>query len=498
MVLACSACRGPAAYSPPQKETLVIGAPEGSVAGAGFGLQQVARTLTLEGLTQLSPDGRALPRLADKWVWENGDLRLRVYLHPNVKFHDGTSLTSALAAEVLRTAIDRPSNRALYPSLNYVTQVQPAGDLQVTLDLSQPSAFLPEDLEIPLELSGSGVGTGAFKIVGNETSAVTLERFDGYHEGVPSLQHVSIRPFATLRTAWTSLLRGEVDMATDVPAEAVEFVGNEAVQVISFERRYQYLIALNSAKAPFTSPIVRRALNAAIDRNALIESVLQGHGTPSSGPLWPKYWAYDTSLPSFGYDPALAVSLLENAGFKLRASSSEAGARRSRLHFTCLLPANFTIMERVALSIQKQLYNIGVDMEFQSVPAEQQDARIRDGKFEAVLVDMISGPTPGRAYIFWRSARQFKGLNVFGYENREAERLFNVLRTSTNDAAVRLSTRELQRVFLNDPPALFLAWNERARAVRRDFDIPKEPGRDPLLTLWRWKPISNTQSLSTR
>jgi len=421
-----------------------------------------------------------------------------VYLHPNVKFHDGTSLTSALAAEVLRTAIDRPSNRALYPSLNYVTQVQPAGDLQVALDLSQPSAFLPEDLEIPLELSGSGVGTGAFKIVGNETSAVTLERFDGYHEGVPSIQHVSIRPFATLRTAWTSLLRGEVDMATDVPAEAVEFVGNEAVQVISFERRYQYLIALNSAKAPFTSPIVRRALNAAIDRNALIESVLQGHGTPSSGPLWPKYWAYDTSLPSFGYDPALAVSLLENAGFKLRASSSEAGARRSRLHFTCLLPANFTIMERVALSIQKQLYNIGVDMEFQSVPAEQQDARIRDGKFEAVLVDMISGPTPGRAYIFWRSARQFKGLNVFGYENREAERLFNVLRTSTNDAAVRLSTRELQRVFLNDPPALFLAWNERARAVRRDFDIPKEPGRDPLLTLWRWKPISNTQSLSTR
>jgi len=53
-------------------------------------------------------------------------------------------------------------------------------------------------------------------------------------------------------------------------------------------------------------------------------------------------------------------------------------------------------------------------------------------------------------------------------------------------------------VFLNDPPALFLAWNERARAVRRDFEIPNEPGRDPLLTLWRWKPISNTQAVSTR
>jgi peptide/nickel transport system substrate-binding protein len=366
------------------------------------------------------------------------------------------------------------------------------------LDLSQPSAFLPEDLEIPLAFSGAGIGTGPFRIVRNDPEAVTLERFEGYREGEPSIRSVAIRPFQTLRTTWTSLLRGDVDMATDVPAEAVEFVSNDAVKVISFERRYQYLIAFNLAKPPFSSATVRRALNAAIDRQSLIKSVLQGHGTPSSGPLWPKYWAYDAALPSFSYDPALAISLLDNAGLKLRSSSSEGGARRSRLHFTCLIPANFTIMERVALNVQKQLYNVGVDVDFESVPAQEQDARIRDGRFEAVLVDMISGPTPGRAYIFWRSARQFKGLNVFGYEDKQAERLFDVLRTSTNDAAVRPSTRELQRVFVEDPPALFLAWNERARAVRRDFEVPNEGGRDPLLSLWRWKPISNSQVVSTR
>jgi peptide/nickel transport system substrate-binding protein len=384
----------------------------------------------------------------------------------------------------------------MYPSLNYVTAVKPAGNLQVTFDLSQPSAFLPEDLEIPLELR-NGIGTGGFRIAGNQASAVTLERFDGFHEGQPNIKQIAIRPFETLRTGWTSLLRGDVDVSTDVPAEAVEFISNDAVQVISFERRYQYLIAFNSAKSPFGSPIVRRALNAAIDREELIKSVLQGRGTSSAGPIWPKYWAYDNALSTFNYDPALAASLLDNAGFRLQPGAG-LGARRSRLRFTCLIPANFSIMERVALSIQRQLYNIGVDMDLESVPAEEQDARIREGRFEAVLIDMISGPTPGRAYIFWRSAREFKGLNVFGYENEEAERLFNVLRTSTNDAAVRLATRELQRVFMEDPPALFLAWNERARAVRRDFDIPNEPGRDPLLSLWRWKPISNSQALSTR
>ena len=119
--------------------------------------------------------------------------------------------------------------------------------------------------------------------------------------------------------------------------------------------------------------------------------------------------------------------------------------------------------------MQKQLYNIGVDMQFEVVPIEEYDTRIREGRFDAVLIDMISGPTSARPHVFWASARRFKGLNVFGYENAEAERLFELLRTSTNEAAVRSAISRLQRVLLDDPPALFLAWNERARAVRREF-----------------------------
>ena len=65
---------------------------------------------------------------------------------------------------------------------------------------------------------------------------------------------------------------------------------------------------------------------------------------------------------------------------------------------------------------------------------------------------------------------------MFGYENPEAERLFDVLRTSTNEAAVRSAVSRLQRVLLDDPPALFLAWNERTRAVSRDFQIVRRTG----------------------
>jgi peptide/nickel transport system substrate-binding protein len=275
-------------------------------------------------------------------------------------------------------------------------------------------------------------------------------------------------------------------MVMNVPPDAVEFIQNDDVQVVSYPRRYQYIVGFNSLRPPFTSSKVRRALNAAVDRRALIEKVLKGHGVVSTGPFWPQHWAYDSSVTSYGFDPGLAASLLDAEGLR---TDNRNGAQRTRFRFTCLIPANFSVIERVALELQKQLYDVGVDIQFEVVPSEDFDTRIREGRFEAMMIDVVSGPTLERGYQFWRSQRDFKGLNVFGYENAEAERLYDVLRSSTNEAAVRSATSRLQRIMLDDPPALFLAWNERTRAIRRNFRIVQDPVRDPadpVYTIWKW------------
>ena len=441
-------------------------------------------------------DGKAAPRLAEKWTWENGFRSLRLTLRSGVTFHDGTALNSARVATALRQLVSRPGNQALYPSLSDITEIRPNGELELVIDLSRPSAFLPEDLDLSL---GIGSETGPYQPVGGTAPEVAFERFEGYYLGTPKIARIEVRPFDTLRTAWTSLLRGELDMVTDVPPDAVQFIGSDDIQIISFERRYQYLIAFNSKKSPFDKAAVRRALNLAVNRDALVKNVLQGRGTSSTGPLWPTYWAYDRSVAPYSFDPALAMSLLDGAGYEAGGAprSSESETSSARLRFTCLIPAGFAIWERIALEVQKNLYAIGVDMQFKVVPVQEFDTLFREGSFDAALIDMISGPTPSRAYIFWQSARRHKGLNIFGYENPEAERLFEVLRSDTNEGAVRSTTRRLQTVFLDDPPALFLAWSQRTRAVRRDFQIVQEPNRDPLLTLWRWTPSAGTPANST-
>ena len=485
-------CRSNASTQPTPRSQLVIGQPEGVVEGTDLGIRQTAAALSVESLTQLGPDGRPVPRLAESWWWTDAGKQLNVNLRQGIEFHNGTPLTAPLAAKIISDAISRPSNRALFTSLNDVIRVRAQGDRQLIFDLSQPSALLPDDLELPLAFGSPQVGTGPYRVTKSDASELVLERFDHYYLGVPNIPRVVIRSFDTVRTAWTSLLRGDVDMVTNVPPDAVEFISNDNVRVVSFERRYQYLVAFNARKPPLNSPTVRRALNMAIDREALIRKVFQGRAQASTGPLWPKNWAYNKSIASYRFDPGLAVSLLQSAG--LRADNKTAKPD-TRFRFTCLIPENFNVNERVALEVQKQLYNVGVDMEFEVIPIKDFDRRVRQGQFEATLIAMISGPSVGRSYLFWRSPREANGLNVFGYENAEAERYFDVLRTSVNNVAVQSAFARLQQVLLDDPPALFLAWDERSRAIRREFQVEQEIGGpvDPVYTIWRWKTAAEPQ-----
>jgi peptide/nickel transport system substrate-binding protein len=474
-----AACAEPTAPAPSiEIATISVGVPESKAQGASVGVSEFARALSLESLVRIGNDGHAVPWLAQGWTWEENQMRLRIQLRPNVFLHDGTPLKAELAASLLKAGVEDDENRALYPALNDIASVSAEGELDVVLALSKPSPVLPEDLGMPLR-------TGPFRIRSSKPEEVVLERFDRYYLGKPTVGEVIIAPFDTLRTAWAGLLRGELDVVSDVPADAVELIRNDDVQVIPYARRYQYLIAFNSRFGALRSAAVRRALNLAVDRQALLERVLQGRGTPSTGPLWPQYWAYDSSMQPYAFDPEQASAVLDAAGFPL-PRRAKAGELPVRFRFTCLVPENFSVYVQIALEVQRNLLNIGVDMEVQAVSSEEFGKRIVSGNFDAILNDMISGPTPARAYLFWRSRHTYKtDYNVFGYENPEAERLFTVLNTTSNDAAVRSATGRLQQVMLNDPPALFLAWNARARAIRRDFVIP-DSGGDPLFSLWRW------------
>jgi peptide/nickel transport system substrate-binding protein len=465
----------------------VIGVPEANVTTPDGGLPQLARILSYEGLTNKNPDGHAEPRLAHSWALSPDGLKWDFNLRDSVTFHDGTPLDAGHVVRSLNASFARPGAVALRPALLDVKALTASGPRTVSIELRRPSSFLVDDMDVQIGAKGppgkDSPGTGAFRIVSESRDEVVLESNEQFVLGKPNIKKIVIRPYETLRTAWAALMRGEIDMVSEVAQDAIEFVSNENVATYSFLRNYVYLIAFNAQRPQFRSPTVRRALNSAIDRDQLIGAVLKGHGIPANGPLWPRHWAYDASVAGYAYDPSLALSALRNAGI---AGNSAPSHLSSGLRFTCLIPDGFAIFERLALTVQKQLYDAGVDMQIEAVPVDKYDVRIRNGEFDAVMIDMISGPTFARPYQFWRSPGELKGLNVFGYRNAEADKWFDALRHAANDTMVRAAAGQLQRVLRDDPPALFIAWNERTRAISRRFRVPSELGRDPLYTLRQW------------
>jgi peptide/nickel transport system substrate-binding protein len=295
---------------------------------------------------------------------------------------------------------------------------------------------------------------------------------------------VVLRAYPTVRTAWAAMMRGEIDVLYDVSRDAVEFAGSSDVALYSYLRHYVYLIAFNSARPLFAPTPVRRALNAAIDRDALIKSVLRGQGAPASGPFWPLHWAFDPSLPRYAYDPSLAGAALDAAGLRLVRRPD---GRRSRMRFTCILPANWVVWERITLNVQKQLYDIGVDMQLQVLPEKEFNERIRAGDFDAVMLEMRSGPFLSRPYVYWRWGGEQTEYNVFGYRSAAADRWFEGIRAAGSDAEYRAAAAQLQRAMRDDPPALFLAWTQRTRAVSRRFAVPVDATRDPMPSFAQWR-----------
>jgi peptide/nickel transport system substrate-binding protein len=496
-VLLATACEKTQAPQP-VPDHITIAFPEGLGLSGDNGARQVADSLSTEGLTFVNNDGRVVGRLALDWHWLDGGLELLLKLRPNIALHDGQKLDAALAASILTELSAQEDSKKAYPGLADIESVTAQSELEILFKLKRHSWWLPEDLTVPLKVGKKpSYGTGPYRIRQTSESGILLERFDKYHRGTPGIRTVTVRSESTLRTAWASLLRGDVGMVADLPPDTVELIRNESVQIISYPRGYQYMVGLSGRSRKLADPRVRQALNLAIDRNAIVTKVLKGAGAPASSPIWYRHWAYDSSAGNFPYAPDRARKLLDEAGLPVRPST-DPETPPSRLRLTCLIPEGFIVYEHVALEVQRQLADIDVDLRFDVQPVATYGQRMNDGDFETALVDLASGAGLSRSSTFWRSPKRQHVYTSFGYENPETEALFESLRGATSDSEVRSITRQLQEAFRRNPPAIFLAWNERARAVPGDFDIAVERDTDPLPNLWRWGTDQAVEQVAAR
>ena len=155
------------------------------------------------------------------------------------------------------------------------------------------------------------------------------------------------------------------------------------------------------------------------------------------------------------------------------------------MQFTCIFQEG-SLYEKLAIDVRRQLRAVGVDMELEAVTFDELVARVTQRhEFDAVLFDAQIGPAMFRAYQWWHSGEQY---NYAAFEDHKVDAALDRIRDASTDADYATGVEAFQKAMIADPPALFLAWGERARAVSRRFDVPVEPGHDIITTLRLWKP----------
>jgi len=479
-----AACRGSSAPGA-EARTLRIGTQKTVEA-----LPILTELLYADPLLTVDWHGRPSPRLASDYQWQDDGRTLQVFIRQGVQFHDGTPVTAAVVAEVLR-------NQRRAGGLQFLTTVETEGNDIVRIHLSRPDAFLIDALggtQI-IKAENPDIGTGPFKLLAR-SPAIRAERNGKYYRGIPGIEQVQVTTYDTARAAWAAMMRGEVDMVTQVNRESVEFLqGAARFETYSSIRPFYIPLVFNVRHQILRNVEVRRALAEAIDRDEIVRRAMRGHGQVAEDPLWPFNWAYMPAARRHSFDPGAAASRLDAAGFPIRRAA-QPDTMPSRFRIRCLFWTKDAQFERIALMLQRQLATIGVDLVLEPVEQDLVEARIHSGDFDTYIYQHASGKTFDYTYRFWHSDSTGAGaIQNAGYTG--VNDVLDRLRATHGDAEVRVAVADLRQRFYEDVPAAFIAWPEATRAVDSRFNVGDASDPEILANLWRWS-IAKPQQRAAR
>jgi peptide/nickel transport system substrate-binding protein len=487
-----SACGNqPSAEAPKRRNLIKL--------GAGLSAPSVARlanAFVADGLVGITWNGRSVDRVVSKWEWSDDRLKLTLHLRPNLKWHDKSPVKIEEFKQTLEAALKVTTGSVSYASVTQVALDPNAPDV-VQIRLSRPEAFFLADLagSTLQHPTNAQIGTGPFKYEGASENTIRLSAFDEYYRGRPQLDDVEIKNFGEPRGSWAALMRGDVDGVHEIAPNVANLPDPDGQRSYPFIRPYFIQLAFNTHHPALRNPVVRQALSYGVDRQAIIEIGMNKQGSVAEGPIWPYHWAYSTAQKTYSHNTEAATLRLESAGLKVKPG--KAGRMPSRLHLRCLAPSNSALFEKIALVLQKQLYEIGVDLEIVPLPGEDVGKRLDSGDFETVLIQRTTGRS-----LSWTYSTYHSSMSGYGYS--AADNVLDRLRQTTNEGEIRAAVGDLQQIFHDNPPAIFIAWPKTARVVSSRIKVPdpdetgreavsKEAGRDVLSSLWLWQPVNATK-----
>jgi peptide/nickel transport system substrate-binding protein len=424
-----------------------------------------ADEMLYNGIVRNDPNGpdKVVPGLAESWDVSKDGLTYTFHLRKGLKYSDGSPLSAADVAWNLEQFADPEVNISLAGVAAGMESAKATNDTTVVVKLEHPVAAFLFNLAIfpafivdkaKLEEEGPAfwkhpVGTGPFKLKEFASgSHITFEKNPYYFEkGKPYLDSMRWNFVPNSNTRVLALKSGEAQMIDGVPFAQVESLqGDSNLGIQEIELPQEILMVTNTKVKALDDVHVRRALSLAINREQLNETVFRGTGTvPNSVIQNFELDASDQEVPPFEFN-------LEKAKAEMAKSKFANG-----LSLSLQYPAGFDYFKQMALLVQQEMGEIGVNVKLEELEAATIAEKWLEGEFE--LTFPFTGttsdvPVPDEyASFFALPEAELNGFKSF-WENEEIKLLVQKFITNTNESTRKAEWKNIQEKFIEEMPSL--------------------------------------------
>ena len=444
--------------------------------------------LVYNGLVRYDKNLKIEGDLAKSWEVSPDGLGLTFHLRHGVKWHDGREFTSRDVLYTYRVTVDPKtptaysedfkqvqSAQAVDPYTFRVTYAKPFAPALASWGMNILPAHLLEGMDITKSpLSRSPVGTGPFIfkewIPGQK---LTLVANPDYYEGAPYLDRYIYRIIPDSSTMYMELKAGGIDLMGLSPVQYQRQTNTP--EFLARFNKYRYpasaytYLGYNLQLPLFRDRRVRQAITCAINKEEIVQGVLLGMGEVAHGPYKPGTWAYKEQVDDPKYDPARAVALLTEAGFRMGADGILAKDGKP-LSFTIMTNQGNDQRSKCAQIIQKRLKKVGIEVKIRVMEWSSFLTNFIDkGKFEAVLLGWTITPDPDQYDIWHSSKTEPKELNFVHFKDPEMDRLLVEGRGTFDVEKRRACYYKIQEILAREQPYTFLYVPDALPAVSSRF-----------------------------
>jgi peptide/nickel transport system substrate-binding protein len=414
-----------------------------------------------------------------------------VKLRPGVQWHDGRPLTAddvAFTFEKMKaTTGGRYSHHVWeYPVFQSAEVIDP---LTVKLNFTDaaptfkilPGGDLPivpkhiwENVPNPTTATDiKSIGTGPYKMVEFVPDQIyRLEANTSYFKGKPKVDLIDVPIVKDSAAAFAALQTGQVDSVDrTVPPELFEQLSNQpGIQVVESTRMESVHLHFNNRKAPLSDPKLRKGITLGIDNQALVDTVLLGHGRPGhDGWTHPdSAWADPDGKHEF--DVARANRTLDDAGYPRGDGGIRTTPAGGRLEFNITVAANEPQHQRAAQLISQQVEAIGVKMNVEAIdPAtlRQRRGNLNYDSFITNLESHAHADPDALSFFFHSPVPNAPSAGSFGaYSNTQFDTLVEQARRQIDNGERKRLLVEAQRIFAQEAPTLVLFYPDGDYAFR--------------------------------